>query len=178
MQDEELLNLLRSSPNHGLKQLVRQYSGLVLTIIKGALSEVCDSSEIEDCVADVFINFYNSLPAYKADASIKTYLGVIARNTASSCLRKHHRSIYIGEENYIEIPDLENTEESAIKNAFLSSLIAAVRKLGPPDSEIIFRKYYLGHNSKTIAEALKMSVANVDTRSSRAIAKLRQSLNI
>ena len=44
------------------------------------------------------------------------------------------------------------------------------------DSSILIRKYYLGQSSKTIAEELGMSVSNVDTRTHRAIMKLRTAM--
>ena len=45
--------------------------------------------------------------------------------------------------------------------------------MGHPDSDIMFRKYYLGQSSKTIAEKLNMTVSNVDTRAHRAVERLR-----
>lgn len=177
MTDKELLNLLRSDPDAGLKQLIRRYSGFVYAIAKGSMEEVCDSSEIEDCVADVFIRFNSSLPSFRAEASIKTYLGVIARNTVANYLLKHRLpTSSIDADDHADIPDPSNLEDSIINMTLNASVIEAVKALGHPDSDIIFRKYFLGHSSKVIAADLNMTVTNVDTRSSRAIAKLRKNI--
>jgi len=48
--------------------------------------------------------------------------------------------------------------------------------LGEPDHEILIRKFYLLQPSKVIAEKMGMSVSAVDTRTHRAIAKLRDML--
>ena len=53
-------------------------------------------------------------------------------------------------------------------------VIRAVEDLGEPDSSIIFRKYYYGESSKEIAKATGLSVSNVDTRTHRALNKLRK----
>lgn len=42
------------------------------------------------------------------------------------------------------------------------------------DSSIIIRKYYFGESSKKIADALNLTVSNVDTRMHRALNKLRK----
>ena len=55
-------------------------------------------------------------------------------------------------------------------------LMGAVKALGEPDCEIILRKFYLSQSSKEIAERLNMTVSNVDTRTHRAIKRLRNEL--
>lgn len=179
MTDKELLNLLRSDPDTGIKQLIHRYSGFVYAVAKGSMESVCDSSEIEDCVADVFIRFNSSLPSFRAEASIKTYLGVIARNTAANYLLKHRLpTSSMDAEDHIDIPDPSNLEDSIINMTLKAPVIEAVKALGHPDADIIFRKYYLGHSSKIIAADLNMTVANVDSRTSRALSKLRKTIRL
>ena len=57
-----------------------------------------------------------------------------------------------------------------------SELLKAIQALGEPDREILIRKYYFSQTSGQIAERLRMSVSNVDTRAHRAIKKLREKL--
>ncbi|MDE6580520.1 MAG: sigma-70 family RNA polymerase sigma factor, partial [Ruminiclostridium sp.] len=64
-------------------------------------------------------------------------------------------------------------EESELRRAVLSE----IKALNEPDREILFRKYYLGESSKEIAARLKMSVSSIDTRTSRAVKKLREKLD-
>lgn len=53
-------------------------------------------------------------------------------------------------------------------------VIKAVEDLGEPDSSIIFRKFYYRESSKDIAKAVGLTVSNVDTRTHRALNKLRK----
>ena len=55
-------------------------------------------------------------------------------------------------------------------------LAEAVDSLGEPDREIIVRKFFLRQPSKLIAERLGLTAANVDTRTHRAVRKLRELL--
>ena len=45
--------------------------------------------------------------------------------------------------------------------------------MGSPDAQILIRKYYFGQGSKEIAGELGLSVSDVDTRTHRAMEKLR-----
>lgn len=174
MIDHKLLHLLRTDPNAGMTQLIRQYSGLVFSIVKGITFEVCDSSEVEDCVTDVFLNFQRGLDSFKPDASIKTYLGVIARNTALKCVRNRISYISIDDEDiFVEIPDNNDVSEEIAEKELLNSVFNEIANMGHPDSDILFGKYYLGLSSKAIAKKLKLTVSNVDTRAHRALQKLR-----
>lgn len=84
MEDNKLLRLLHKDPNAGMEQLMNQYTGLVYAVVKSKLDDsYYVSSDIEDCVADVFSKFYAELSDYDPKiSSIKTYLCVIARNQA------------------------------------------------------------------------------------------------
>lgn len=174
MKDDKLLALLKKDPNAGMQRLTAQYAGLVFAVVRGRLGDICDSSEIEDCVTDVFLHFQSGLRTFVPRASVKTYLAVIARNTAADYARNRIGARSIDDEDFsLEIPaDGDFTEEVA-KKALLEEIWREIRAMGPPDADILIRKYYLGQSSKAIAAALGMTVSNVDTRAHRAMEKLR-----
>lgn len=177
MNDKKLLKLIKSDANEGMYRLISQYSGLVFTIVRGRLSDVCSSAEIEDCVSEVFIKFYRSLDAYRGDASVKTYIGVIAKNTAAGYARSAANTVELNDEALVADFSVQGDIDDALDEKQLArKLIDEIRALGKPDSEILIRKYYLEQSSKSIAKALGMSVQNVDTRTHRAITKLKSRL--
>jgi RNA polymerase sigma-70 factor (ECF subfamily) len=175
MRDEKLLELIRADANAGMERLIREYSGLVFTVCRARLERVCDSSEIEDCVSEVFLKFYAGLGAFKPKASIKTYLCVLARNLSLNCLRKRGGAVPL-EGLSVELPAGSDAAEEAVKRRLFEQVLAEIERMGSPDSEILIRKYYLGYDSKTIARELGMTVSNVDTRAHRAMARLRKAL--
>ncbi len=178
MKDEKLLELLRTDPNAGMDVLIGAYSGLVFAVVRARLSAVCDSSEIEDCVTDVFLNFQKGLGAFVPRSSVKNYLAVIARNTAAMYLRNRIKTAPIEEDGFvIEIPDGGDIAEEAAEKQLLESIWEEIKLMGHPDSGILIRKYYFGQSSKKIAADLGMKVSNVDTRAHRAIEKLRKKFN-
>ena len=129
-------------------------------------------------MADVFSKFYTELADYDpAKASIKSYLSVIARNHAINVAKK--RSLEGGislddERSLLQIADDVMIDSELADEELRREVIKAVEDLGEPDSSIIFRKYYYGESSKEIAKATGLSVSNVDTRTHRALNKLRK----
>ncbi len=174
MTDKRLLELLRTDKNAGMAVLIEQYSGFVFAIVKDRLAGACDTSEIEDCAADVFIKFGFGLDGYKGDASIKTYLGKIARNASLNYLRNKSPSFSVDADDFlIEIPDGSDLERDTAEKDLLERIFVEINTFGKLDSEILFRKYYLGQSSRHIANLLKITVSAVDTRAHRAIQKLK-----
>lgn len=175
MTDHKLLQLIRTDRNKGIARLIREYSGLVFSVVRGILSDICDSSEIEDCVTDVFLKFQAGLDNFKPEASIKTYLGIIARNTALNRSRNRLTRTSTDEDDFFaEIPDDGNIANEIAEKDLVERIFKEIADMGHPDSDIMFRKYYLGQSSKIVAEKLNMTVSNVDTRAHRAVKKLRE----
>ena len=182
MEDRKLIRLCQKDPNVGMEQLMKQYAGLVYAVVKSRLPEsLCVSSDIEDCVADVFSEFYLGLSAYDLKkSSIKTYLCVMARNNATDLSRKRAKmqgQVWLDDaQNLLQIADDFDFESELSEQELRREVLLAVKQLGEPDTSIIMRKYYLGQSTKQIADALGMSVSNVDTRTHRALHKLRKRL--
>ncbi|MBQ8399449.1 MAG: sigma-70 family RNA polymerase sigma factor [Clostridia bacterium] len=180
MEDRKLLRLLEEDPNAGLEQLMNLYAGLVYAVIKGKLSEsYYVSSDIEDCMADVFSEFYADLSRYDPRvSSIKSYLCVLARYHAVDVARKRERQrgdVSIDDEEcFLQLPDDTSVDSVLAEKELRKEVLLAVKALGEPDSSIIVRKYYFNQSSKEIADALKLTVSNVDTRTHRALSKLRK----
>ena len=174
MDDGAIIDLLYTDKNKGMEQILKKYTGFVFAIVKSRLGGICDSSETEDCVSDVFIRFSESFDKYDPQkSSLKTYLGVLAKNLASNAARDKAVTLPLDGDGMIDVPDTYNVEDEAAEKELVKTVIGQIKLLGKPDSEIIFRKYYIGQSSKQIAKELKMSVSNVDVRAHRAMEKLR-----
>lgn len=183
MRDEKLLHMLSSDPERGMGELISAYSGLVYSVIRARLGRNAFSeADIEDCAAETFAEFYFSLGSFDPKrCSIKTWLCVLAGNNAKDALRKRKRApetLSIDEEGSIELPGPDFTEDEALKRALCAELTEAISSLNDTDRQIIVRKFYLGQSSAQIAEKLSLTVSNVDTRTHRAIKKLKERLGV
>ena len=97
-------------------------------------------------------------------------------NTALNCVRNKRSTVPLDEDFVVLAVVSPDVSDEIAEKETVRMVFDEIRALGHPDSDIIFRKYYLGHSSKAIADALGMTVSNVDVRSHRAIAKLREKL--
>lgn len=174
MKDDELLELLRSDENAGTEALIKQYSGLVYSVVRNILAGQCDSSEIEDCVTDVFLRFRGGLSTFVPKASVKNYLAVIARNTALNCIRNKCPTYSVDDDFFLELPDGGDLEEEVCRKLLLRSVLDEIKRMGSPDRDILMRKYYFLQSSKEIARSLGMSAQAVDTRAHRAVERLKE----
>lgn len=174
MTDEELLELLKTKPDKGINALLKQYGGLVYSAVKRKLSGFgFGDKDIEACAVDTFSDFYMDIDKFDlSKGSIKAWLCVIARHNAIDMARRNAPLPLDEEQNMSDCSLESNLEEQELRKAVLE----AVKALDEPDREILLRKFYFGESSKEIAKRLKMTVSNVDTRTSRAVEKLRKSL--
>lgn len=181
MHDKVLLEKLKNNPQFIINTIMDEYMGLIYTIVKIRLSEISSIEDIEECVSDVFYTFYEQRDKIDLEkGSIKSYLCVIAKRKSIDLYRKmikKHDRLSIDDE------DIKNTvsDGTLVEDAFLyienrKTLLEELALLGDPDHEILVRKYYIGESSKKISTRLNMTVAAIDTRASRALAKLRRKL--
>ena len=181
LPENELLDLLRKNPDRGMEALVQTYSGLLYHVVRGRMDRsVFSEEDVEDCVADSFREFWESLPRFRESrGSIKAWLATIAGNNARDLARRKKRGPDMVSLQDDALPDpadeysLEGDYETREQRA---ELLLAVRALEPTDREIIIRKFYLRQSSKEIAEVMGLSVSNVDTRTHRAVRRLRERL--
>ena len=175
MDDAALLRLLRQDPDAGIRALTDQYSGLVFGVCRRVLQNAGPLHELEGCVADTFSEFYLSLDGFRSEkCSIKTYLCVIARNNAMDLLRRHRPILSLDDDTaFFPVAQEESMEDALAETQLRRAVLTAIQAMGEPDRSILLRKYYYCQSTKEIAKALGLSSANVDTRASRAVAKLK-----
>lgn len=175
MNDERLLELLNNDPDRGMRKLIDTYSGLVWSIVRGRLRPPGFSEEdAEECVADAFAELWRDRAKLDLSrGSLKSWLARSALNNAYDRLRRQR-----SREGCVPIEELPE-DKASVEIDFTSGLrraelIAALDALSGPDRETVVRKYFLGQSSKEIAGHMNATVSAVDTRTHRAIKKLRE----
>ena len=85
--DNYLLERIRSGDQGAWSQLVDRFEGRLLSFARGKLSRCADA---EDVVQDTFISFIKSLPAFREESSIESYLFAILRRKIADTYRSAH----------------------------------------------------------------------------------------
>lgn len=175
-EDRELLRLLQTEPEQGLRLALAQYGGLVKRIVLTVLPQA-DRRDMEECVADVFLRLYQSAGRYRegAPGGLKGYLCGIARHTAIDRGRRSYGLTVLplsaGELGVS--PDLaEKLEQREVTLAVQQAVLA----LQPPDKEIFIRRYFCNQRVAEIAGELGLDEKAVENRLYRGRKRLKQQL--
>ena len=81
------------------------------------LSLINDPDAAEDIIQDTFIKAYTSIHQYRGDASFKSWLLVITRNSWKNYLRSHHYQTCIN--RFEDVYDLKIAGEQSPENTFM-----------------------------------------------------------
>ena len=172
MDDKELLLLLDTSPQDGIRKLADLYGSLVWSVAYGKLSGRFGREDIEECVSDVFVDIFDGREHISLEkGSLKTYICVIARRKAAQKYKKliQKQSLPLTEEFPITKNEYEQIENRSV-------LLQCIKELGEPDSHIFIMKYYLGYSTKMIAEKFDLKQNTVDKKVQRGLEKLKKAL--
>lgn len=177
MDDKELLLLLNTSPQDGIRKLADIYGGLVWSVTYGKLSGKFCREDIEECVSDIFFDIYQYRSKIDLEkGSIKTILLIITnRKIIKYYQRKSPGAEYIQwEESENLLPASGTSEQEVIRKEQNHMVFEAIKALGEPDSVIIIQKYYYSMAAKEIGKGLGLTKNAVEKRAKRALEKLRR----
>lgn len=173
--DDELLKLIRYSDEGAFTVLMNRYWDKLLAI---AVNRLQNLEEAEECIQDVFYNFWRRREKFELQYSITTYLSVAVRYQALDMLQKQYRHNKRSEG--IPLPTSEIThpspEELMLEKELKSRLEATVKQL-PEKCRIVFRmSREEGMSHKEIAKDLNISEKTVENHITRALKDIRGNL--
>ena len=156
-------------------EIVNRYRRLVARTVKGMLG---DTVFAEDIGQDVFVKLYYSLPEFRGEARLSTYIQKIAVNLTLNEIKRRKRmfSLFLSKGNNemyeYEIPD----EESSDKREAKELVNKALMQLDPKFRIVVVMRMLQGYSTKETAEILKLPLGTVLSRLSRAQEQLKEIL--
>lgn len=176
MTEKQILSRLKAGDERALDTAIQTYSRLLWSIASTVLQNVASAEDMEECVADAFIQLWNNSGRLDAArGSVKTYLSVAVKTRAIDRFRKAVKKSEITlDEQLAEIGTgiFDQTLDAVLQR----ELLAAIQALGEPDREIVLRRFYYRQKPKDIAAVLDMTAKQVENRIFRAKQKLREQL--
>ena len=143
MNENDLMHLIKSSPEKGQRAFYDKYFNYVYTIVYAKLKMYAKPEDIDECVGDVFAHcffYFDRQEEMKGD--LKAFVAAVARNKAVDTYRKvarhKERNVYIEETE--ALVSEENVADSAETTEMRRLLYDKVSELGEPDSTIIIQK--------------------------------------
>jgi RNA polymerase sigma-70 factor (ECF subfamily) len=170
--EDELVRASIAGDKLAFGEIVNRYQKMVARTVKGMLG---DSVFAEDIGQEVFIKLYYSLPEFRGEAKLSTYIQKIAINLTLNEIKRRKRffSMFSQKGNddmhEFEIPD----NEHEVKQDAREMVNKALQSLDPKFRVIVAMRMLQGYSTKETAEILDLPLGTVLSRLSRAQEQLK-----
>ncbi|MBO5853368.1 MAG: sigma-70 family RNA polymerase sigma factor [Bacteroidales bacterium] len=148
----------------------------LVTRYKDVIFKVCyiyaEKDDIEDYYQEVLIQIWRSIPKFRGESSVLTWIYKISLNTCISYTRKKPKNI-VNQEPILEVHLYENDIEKRLQIDELYFLINRLNKL----EKAVILLWLEGRGYEEIASIVGISKANVAVKINRIKEKLKKLSN-
>jgi RNA polymerase sigma-70 factor (ECF subfamily) len=172
VDENELIKASIDGDTKAFGRIVERYSKMVARTVKSMLG---DSVYTEDIGQEVFIRLYHSLPEYRGEAKLSTYIQKIAVNLSLNELKRRKKFFSMfsqrgNNEMYeFEVADQDNEERNEATEIVNKALMA----MDPKFRIVVVMRMLQGYSTKETAEILELPLGTILSRLSRAQEQLR-----
>lgn len=173
--EEELVELLKDGDEKGLEVLYQNYSKALYNVI----FQIVRSDEMaEEALQDGFLKIWKNASSYdKSKGTIFTWMLNICRNIAIDKTRSKDFKNEAKNQNIETSVNVERDHSTEITPDHIG-VAKVVEKLKPELREVIDMVFLKGYTQIQAADALKIPLGTIKTRSRNAIIELRKYFTI
>ena len=176
MTDESIIKLYIERSEEALKATSEKLRPLIYGI---AFNVLRSAEDAEECVNDVLLKAWNTIPPEPAD--LKAYIAKLARNSAIDIYKKRIAKKRGGGRTDAVIEELEQCIPSggtrSVDDIALNEILRGfIGSLGKDERRIFIMRYWYSNTIDEIASASGYSCANIRIKLHRARNKLRKLL--
>jgi RNA polymerase sigma-70 factor (ECF subfamily) len=169
LEDNLLIWRLRGGDKEAFRRIYQKYKDELLTMATSLLNE----EEAEDVLYGVFISFANTAKKYRFYGSLRNYLiSCVVDNIRERHREKMYQVLEVDRSGQAE-PGLEKTQESALENEGVQSMVEALARIPLQQREVIILHLQAGLKFREIAEMQDIPVNTVRARYNYGLDKLR-----
>ena len=178
MKDSTIANRIQDRDAHTIDGIINKYSKLLWQIVSAVLKNIGSEQDVEECVADVFIDLWENPDKYDAErGTLKTWLCMMARCKAIDRYRMLSRHSTVPLESAMMVGRM-GMQEAFLQEETKQELVAAVNALSDVEKDILVRRYYYEQKPKEIAKALNLPLKQVENYLYRSKQKLRKAISV
>lgn len=177
MCDEEILALYREGEHErAFNELVKSYSERLYWHIR---TFVQSHEDADDLLQDVFMKVWTSLPSFRGDSRLFTWVYRIATNETLNSLRKRRlrNVISLTSEDRSFVESLES-DPFFDGDAVQKRLVIAIRRLPGKQRLVFVMRYFEELDYKEISEILQTSVGSLKASYHHACMKIRNEMSL
>lgn len=182
LEEQQLLERIRNGDQSSFEQLVKEHTSKVVGL---AWRLTGNHTEAEDIAQEAFLRLYSSLPEFRGDSRVSTWLYRTTTRLAIDHLRRERlkrKLFFFRQDNYVPDPvDMASDwrgdpGEELISQEAMLSLRKSMAKLSARQQIIFTLKHYEGLSLKEIAQHLEIEVGTVKAHLHRAVTQVREDL--
>jgi RNA polymerase sigma factor (sigma-70 family) len=177
LEDAELARRAREGDDDAYEELVKRYGPIAVRV---AWLVTRDHDEAQDAAQEAFVKAYYALPRFRPDLPFRPWLLRIVANEARNRARSGRRRdrLALRAATVSDGDAAPSPETAALAQEDREALVSALNRLAPRDREVIGYRFLLGLSEAETAEVLDVRLGTAKSRLSRAMAKLRQVLEV
>ncbi len=182
MSKPNFIQRLQSKEHKAFSELVGLYQKMVLNICTGYLH---DRTDAEDLAQEVFIEIYNKVDNFRADAKLSTWIYRIAVNKSLNYMRdnKNQKSnLSLSYENNegknieVAVADNQHSDSNIERDERKKRLDNAIDSLPENQKSAFVLSKFDDKSYKEIAEIMQLSLSSVESLLFRAKQNLQKKL--
>lgn len=165
---EQIVEEMLAGEKGAVTRFYREYSPYIKAYLTQKMPSQQDTQEM---LQDVFMSAIESLPLFRGQSSLKTWLYSIARHEVADFYRKRYvrRIVEKTTPLFDDVVSMMSTPEFEMKkNKIRNKFYGAYKELSKQHQDIISYRYELGMSVKEIAKRMEMSVKATESMLYRA----------
>ncbi len=151
-------------------QIIQEHQGIINSICHVYYA---DDEDVKDARQDIILQLWKSLPTFRGESKISTWIYRVALNTILFKIKKDRKNTLNDSLSDIHLNTGFNTDYPP--NDDVEQLLFLINQLEATDKAVIIL-HFEGYNHKEIAETLNMTTTNISTRMNRIKNKLKETL--
>ena len=178
LDETELVERAKRGDTAAYGELVQRHQGIAF---RTAYVFARDASDAEEAAQDGFVKAYRALGRFRSGAPFRPWLLQIvaneARNRRRAAGRRASLALRAAEENRSG-DAVPSPEAALLGDERRAELLAAVNALRDEERDVIACRFFLELSEEETAAALDVKLGTVKSRTSRALAHLREEVEL
>jgi RNA polymerase sigma-70 factor (ECF subfamily) len=176
LSDDELTGRTKRGERQAFEELVRRYQAIAF---RTAWIILRDESEAEDATQSAFLKAYLAIGRFRSGAPFRPWLMQIVANEAKNRQKvtQRHRS-HTAETDERLLASPQSLEGQVVDQERDTLLVSQINLLNEQDRMVIYCRYALDLSEAETATVLGCPQGTVKSRTHRALARLRERMQV